>query len=103
MTTNLVHRKALFTGTTDGSNCDSLPAKAAVVLGGLDIVVNNAGVIRRGAITEATYEEASAAVAAGWVEPAADPADCHATGLHGRPLDQAVGASALGSTGPGSR
>jgi 2-keto-3-deoxy-L-fuconate dehydrogenase len=57
MTTNLVHRKALVTGATDGSYCDSLPAKAAGVLSGLDIVVNNAGVIRRGAIPEATDED----------------------------------------------
>ncbi|MEM9343954.1 MAG: SDR family oxidoreductase [Pseudomonadota bacterium] len=34
--------------------CDGLPRRAAEALGGLDVVVNNAGVITRGAITEAT-------------------------------------------------
>ena len=38
----------------DGPFCDGLPARAAEILGGLDIVVNNAGVITRGPITEAT-------------------------------------------------
>ena len=42
---------------TDSSYCDYLPIKAAEALGGLDIVVNNAGVIRRGAITEVTDED----------------------------------------------
>lgn len=34
--------------------CDSLPGRAAEALGGLDIVCNNAGVITRGPITEAS-------------------------------------------------
>ncbi len=42
---------------TDGAYCDRLPGQAAAALGGLDIVVNNAGVMRRGAITEATDED----------------------------------------------
>ncbi len=36
----------------DGSYADGLPAAAAAALGGLDIVVNNAGVITRGKVTE---------------------------------------------------
>ena len=35
----------------DGAFCDALPAKASALLGGLDIVVNNAGIITRGDIT----------------------------------------------------
>ena len=38
----------------DGSFCDALPRRAAEALGGLDILINNAGVITRGDITEAT-------------------------------------------------
>ncbi|MAY61779.1 MAG: short-chain dehydrogenase [Rhizobiales bacterium] len=37
---------------TESSYVDSLPDRAAELLGGLDIVVNNAGVITRGAVTE---------------------------------------------------
>ena len=36
----------------DGTYADGLPAAAAAALGGLDIVVNNAGVITRGKVTE---------------------------------------------------
>lgn len=36
----------------DGAYADGLPAAAAAALGGLDIVVNNAGVITRGPVTE---------------------------------------------------
>lgn len=39
---------------TDPDFCDTLPSRAAERLGGLDIVVNNAGIITRGPITEAT-------------------------------------------------
>lgn len=39
---------------TDGAFCDGLPGQAAAALGGLDIVVNNAGIITRGKITETT-------------------------------------------------
>ncbi len=42
---------------TDGAYCDGLPAEAARRLGGLDIVVNNAGVMRRGAITQASDDD----------------------------------------------
>ena len=42
---------------TDPGYCDALPRRAADALGGLDLVVNNAGVIRRGAITDATDED----------------------------------------------
>ena len=36
----------------DGLYCDGLAAAASVALGGLDIVINNAGVITRGPVTE---------------------------------------------------
>lgn len=42
---------------TDKSYCDELPGKAAEALGGLDIVVNNAGIIRRGVITDTSDED----------------------------------------------
>lgn len=42
---------------TDGDYCDGLPSRAAAALGGLDIVVNNAGIITRGPITEASDED----------------------------------------------
>ncbi len=48
---------------TDPSYCDGLPAQAAERLGGLDIVVNNAGVMRRGAITDATDEDLTLSLA----------------------------------------
>ncbi len=38
----------------DGAFCDALPGQAVAALGQLDMVFNNAGVITRGAITEAT-------------------------------------------------
>ena len=41
----------------DPEFCDKLPARAAELMGGLDIVVNNAGIITRGPITEATDED----------------------------------------------
>ncbi len=37
--------------------CDELPSKATDALGGLDILINNAGIIRRGKITEATDDD----------------------------------------------
>lgn len=37
---------------TDPVVCDALPEEARAVLGGLDIIVNNAGVMRRGKATE---------------------------------------------------
>ncbi|MGI9406581.1 MAG: SDR family NAD(P)-dependent oxidoreductase [Hyphomicrobiaceae bacterium] len=42
---------------TDAGYCDSLPAAAADALGGLDILCNNAGIIRRGDITLATDDD----------------------------------------------
>jgi len=42
---------------TDAAYCDMLPGNAANLLGGLDIVVNNAGIIRRGPITTATDDD----------------------------------------------
>ena len=43
--------------------CDELPRKASEQLGGLDIVINNAGIIRRGPITEATDDDYAASFA----------------------------------------
>lgn len=44
---------------TDGIFCDQLPLEAANSMGGLDIVVNNAGIITRGDITQSTDEDFS--------------------------------------------
>ena len=41
----------------DSPFADGLPAAAMAALGSLDIVINNAGVITRGAVTEATDED----------------------------------------------
>ncbi|VDC26619.1 SDR family NAD(P)-dependent oxidoreductase [Pseudogemmobacter humi] len=41
----------------DGSYADGLPGAALAALGGLDIVVNNAGVITRGRVTETTDDD----------------------------------------------
>ena len=54
---------------TSSSYCDTLPSKVAEALGGLDIVVNNAGVIRRGAITETTDEDYEVSFAVNVVVP----------------------------------
>ncbi len=48
---------------TDAAYCDELPARASQRLGGLDIVINNAGVMRRGPITEATDEDLALSLA----------------------------------------
>ena len=48
---------------TDSIFCDGLPQEAARQLGGLDIVINNAGIIRRGPITEATDDDYAASFA----------------------------------------
>lgn len=50
-----VDAEALLEGDLlDAAYCDSLPSAAAEALGGLDIIVNNAGVITRGPVTETT-------------------------------------------------
>jgi 2-keto-3-deoxy-L-fuconate dehydrogenase len=41
----------------DGDYCDSLPAKAREAAGGLDILINNAGLMRRGDILESTMQD----------------------------------------------
>ena len=41
----------------DASFCDALPDRVASQMGGLDILINNAGIITRGNITEATDED----------------------------------------------
>ena len=38
---------------TDKAFCDGLPAQAVEAMGGLDILINNAGIITRGDITAA--------------------------------------------------
>ena len=43
--------------------CDALPGNASEQLGGLDIVINNAGIIRRGPVTDATDEDYAASFA----------------------------------------
>lgn len=48
---------------TDAAYCDALPGRGADMLGGLDILMNNAGVIRRGRITEASDEDLSVSLA----------------------------------------
>ena len=56
--TDEIECDAKFAGDlSDAGYCDSLPSGAADALGGLDIVINNAGIIRRGPITEATDED----------------------------------------------
>jgi len=42
---------------TNGGFCDQLPLQASNAMGGLDIVVNNAGIITRGDITQATDDD----------------------------------------------
>jgi len=53
-----VEAEAHFPGDLSAAQfCDELPRKATDALGGLDILINNAGIIRRGKITEATDED----------------------------------------------
>ncbi|MEM8949318.1 MAG: SDR family oxidoreductase [Pseudomonadota bacterium] len=42
---------------TDPGFCDDLPGLASDVMGGLDILINNAGIITRGRITETTDQD----------------------------------------------
>ena len=50
--------KVRFNGNLlDKNFCDELPKRAYEALGGLDILINNAGVIRRGKITESSDED----------------------------------------------
>ena len=53
-----VEAEAHFPGDLSAAQfCDELPSKATDALGGLDILINNAGVIRRGKITEVTDDD----------------------------------------------
>ena len=53
-----IEAEAHFLGDLSAAQfCDELPIKATDALGGLDILINNAGIIRRGKITEATDED----------------------------------------------
>ncbi|MCP4316554.1 MAG: SDR family oxidoreductase [Hyphomicrobiales bacterium] len=48
---------------TSPGYADALPVDAAQVLGGLDIVINNAGIMRRGTVTESSDEDFAVSVA----------------------------------------
>ena len=48
---------------TDGSYADQLPAAAMDALGGLDILINNAGIMRRGPVTASSNEDFDISVA----------------------------------------
>jgi len=53
-----LNAEVCFNGNlTDKIFCNELPQKAQKALGGLDILINNAGVIRRGKITNASDED----------------------------------------------
>lgn len=55
-----VEADAMLPGNlADRAYCDSLPRAAADALGGLDIVVNNAGAMRRGTVVEASDDDFS--------------------------------------------
>ena len=58
ITVSNVEAEAHFPGDLSAAQfCDDLPNKAKDALGGLDILINNAGIIRRGKITEATDDD----------------------------------------------
>ncbi len=48
---------SLIGDLTEPQFCDGLPAKASEMMGGLDILINNAGIITRGPITETTDQD----------------------------------------------
>ena len=59
-----VEAEAHFIGDLSAAQfCDELPSKATDALGGLDILINNAGIIRRGKITEATDDDFKSTIA----------------------------------------
>ena len=59
-----VEAEAHFLGDLSTAQfCDELPNKARDALGGLDILINNAGIIRRGKITEATDDDFKSTIA----------------------------------------
>ncbi len=57
VTEGLTCQAALPGDLTDPAYCDGLAGRAAEALGGLDIVINNAGIIRRGPVTQASDED----------------------------------------------
>ena len=54
-----IEAEAYFPGdpTTAAQFCDDLPSKTRDALGSLDVLINNAGIIRRGKVTEATDDD----------------------------------------------
>ena len=59
-----VEAEAHFLGDLSTAQfCDELPSKARDALGGLVIFINNAGIIRRGKITEATDDDFKSTIA----------------------------------------
>ncbi|MEM9106496.1 MAG: SDR family oxidoreductase [Pseudomonadota bacterium] len=59
-----IEADALLAGNlTDAVYADELPRHAREVLGGLDVVINNAGIIRRGPVTECTDDDFALSVA----------------------------------------
>ena len=64
VTINNAEAEAHFLGDLSTAQfCDELPSKARDALGGLDILINNAGIIRRGKITEATDDDFKSTIA----------------------------------------
>ena len=59
-----IDAEAVFPGDlTDHGYADTLPATAAEALGGLDILVNNAAIMRRGKVTDSSDEDFDISVA----------------------------------------